>query len=286
VGGRSAFTLYLKREFASFQDNTMRRVHLLILVMILMVISGLAVSQSTSPGADATEEAIPEIAFAIEGEIDALPRKIVATLRERMAVVDAIADLPSTRRLLHAGRIARARRIRRHRLHSGRWLAVAYGITMELGTWRLELAANLDSLGNARYPRRWPSRATTKSWCSACILRRAPANPRPTSPILGAPAAARREAVHLPDGLEAVQMVDFANGFVLSPDDRFVAACLTPARAGRPHAEPESNPTTPEQDLLTVWNTCGRYRLRAPGYVQHAAAGGHRAAVVNPHTLT
>src|SRR5262249_30512058 len=68
---------------------------------------------------------------------------------------------------------------------------------------------------------------------------------------------ARKEAKSsLPNGLEAIQMVDYPNGFVLSPDDKIVAAL--PARLRVLDAftlKPEYEiPTTRyEQDPLTVW---------------------------------
>ncbi|HEX2622059.1 MAG TPA: hypothetical protein VHL11_18005, partial [Phototrophicaceae bacterium] len=133
---------------------------LLLSILIMALMSGLALSQSSTSGSNpettAEVEAKPGTAFKIEGEIGrALPRKMVYDpVQERMAVVDAYNRLLlinaldySTQAVLHESGeysdIAFS--------HDGHWLVVSYGITMEL--WDAEtgtLVANLDDLGRAR----------------------------------------------------------------------------------------------------------------------------------------
>src|SRR5258707_374442 len=121
----------------TFQDKIMtKRLVLLPVSLLLLILSGIVLSQDSSPSSPATPTPTPQIAFRIEGEIGrALPQKIIYDPQnERMAVVDAYNRLLllnaldySTLAVLHEqgeyGDIAFS--------HDGRWLAVAYGVTME-----------------------------------------------------------------------------------------------------------------------------------------------------------
>src|SRR5690349_552000 len=133
----------------------MRRLTVLVACLILAFATSLFVSSQDAPSNGGATVTLPP-AFRIEGEIGrALPRKMVYDVNnEHIAVVDAYGRLQlinaldfSTLYTLHEqgdyGDIAFS--------HDGRWLAVAYGITMELwDTTTGKLAAGLPDLGNAR----------------------------------------------------------------------------------------------------------------------------------------
>ena len=128
----------------------MRRTYLPATVLFFLLTASLVLSQ-TDPAqtANASVTPTPQIAFSIEGEIGrALPRKIVYDpIHEQMAVVDAYNRLLlinamdfSTRAVLHErgsyGDIAFSR--------DGRWLAVLYGLTVEL--WDTQTEQRVASL--------------------------------------------------------------------------------------------------------------------------------------------
>ncbi len=247
----------------------MRRLTVLVACLFVAFATSLFVSsQDTSPSGGTTTATLPP-AFRIEGEIGrALPRKMVYDQRnERIAVVDAYNRLLlinaldySTLYVLHEqgdyGDIAFS--------HDGRWLAVAYGITMELwDTNSGKLAAGLPDLGNARSifgPITFSSNAEVAifygSYPAPRELRQSE-NDSINYPWVWHLPAARREADStFPKKLEAVQMVDYANGFVLSPDDKLIAAL--PGRLRVLDAftlQPEYEIPTDryEQDPLTAW---------------------------------
>jgi WD40 repeat protein len=249
----------------------MRRLVLLTLSLLLVFFSGIVLSQDgdAEVAGTGTITPTPQIAFSIEGEIGrALPQKIVYDpQKERMAVVDAYNRLLlvnaldySTLAVLHErgqyGDIAFS--------HDGRWLAVAYGITMELwDTDTQTLVGNLPDLGNARRLLGPMAFSSNDEILIFYGVYPAPRELRVTEtdsityPWVWHLPAARGEAEStLPNGLEAIQMVDYPNGFVLSPDDKIVAAL--PARLRVMDAftlEPEYEiPTNRyEQDPLTVW---------------------------------
>jgi WD40 repeat protein len=239
----------------------MRRL-LLILALFVLLVSGLVLSQDAG-------SATPEKAFEIEGEIGrALPRKIVYDPQnEHMAVVDAYNRLLfinaldySTLAVLHEfgeyGDIAFS--------HDGRWLAVAYGVTMELwDTQTYTRVASLPNLGNVRRLLGPIAFSSNDEILIFYGIYPAPRELRVTEtddisyPWVWHLPAARDEAEStLPNGIEAVQMTDYPNGFVLSPDDKIVAAL--PSRLQVLDAftlQPQYEIPTDryEQDPLTVW---------------------------------
>ncbi len=255
----------------------MKRISILSALCILLFISGLVMSQvdDTIPDPESTEE--PQVAFEIVGEIGrALPRKIVYDPQhERMAVVDAYRRLLlvdatdySTLAVLHErgeyGDIAFS--------NDGRWLAVIYGVTMEL--WDTEtgtLAADLTSLGRAQQllgPLSFSRNDDVLVFYGIYPAPRAlrlTENDTITYPWVWHLPAARNEASStLPNGSEAVQMTDFANGFVLSPDDHIVAALPSRLRvldALTLESRYEIPTDRYEQDPLTVWKSLNDDRV-------------------------
>lgn len=250
----------------------MKRIHLLLSLLLLMFMTGLAFSQTADDAAiepTTTEE--PQVAFEIEGEIGrALPRKIVYDpQRQRIAVVDAYRRLLlvdaqdySTLAILHDrgeyGDVAFS--------NDGRWLAVTYGVTMEL--WDTEsqtLAASLPRLGTAKQiigPLAFSSNDDILIFYGIYPAPRAlriSENDTIVYPWVWHLPAARNEAPStLPNQVEALQMFDFANGFVLSPDDRIVAALpgrLRVLDAFTLESLYEIPTDRYEQDPLTVWTS-------------------------------
>ncbi len=251
----------------------MRQIHVLASLLFLLLITALALSMggvlaAAQPAATPT----PQIAFSIEGEIGrALPRKMVYDAAgEQMAVVDAYNRLLlinaldySTRAVLHErgsyGDITFS--------DDGRWLAVIYDLTVEVWdtTTQQRVAQIAQELGSAR-SLTGPLDFTTDNhvllfygiYPAPPALRRTE-NDTITYPWMWHVAAARGEAVTtFPDGATAVQMFDYANGFVLTPDDRIVAAL--PARLQVLDAytlEPQYEIATEryEQDPLSIWRS-------------------------------
>jgi WD40 repeat protein len=244
-----------------FRIIFMRRL-LLILALFVVLMSGLVLAQD---GGGTTSQK----AFEIEGEIGrALPRKIVYDPQyEHMAVVDAYNRLLfvnaldySTLAVLHEfgqyGDIAFS--------HDGRWLAVAYGVTMELwDTQTYSRAASLPNLGNVRQLLGPIAFSTNDEVLIFYGIYPAPRELRVTEtdsityPWVWHLPAARDEAEStLPNKVEAIQMVDYPNGFVLSPDDKIVAALPSRLRVMDAFTlQPEYEIPTAryEQDPLTVW---------------------------------
>ena len=240
----------------------MKRYFLLVLLFLLFT-SGLVLSQTEPP-------ALPET-FAIEGEIGrALPRKIIySPQREQMAVVDAYSRLLlinaldySTIATLHDsgeyGDIVFS--------HDGRWLAVAHGQVMELwDTETVTLVADLTDLGSVRRlvgPLAFSSNDDILVFYGiypAPRELRVTENDSITYPWVWHLPAARQEATSsLPGEVEALQMFDYANGFVLSPDDQFVAALPGRLRVLDTYtleAQYEIPTARYEQDALTSWTS-------------------------------
>ena len=248
----------------------MRRLYLLIACLLLVFTSSLFVFSQDAPstsGGTVTPTLPP--AFHIEGEIGrALPRKIVYDQKtERIAVVDAYNRLLlinaldySTIYILHEqgryGDVAFS--------HDGRWLAVAFNFTMELwDTNSGKLAASLPDLGNTKgliAPITFSSNDEMLIFFGiypAPRELRQSENDSITYPWVWHLTAARGEGDStFPKKLEAVQMVDYANGFVLSPDDKIIAALpgrLRVLDAFTLQPEYEIPTARYEQDPLTAW---------------------------------
>jgi WD40 repeat protein len=250
----------------------MKRIHLLLSLLILITITGLVFSQNTDDTPippETTEE--PQVAFEIVGEIGrALPRKIVYDpQRERMAVVDAYRRLLlinakdySTLAVLHDrgeyGDVAFS--------NDGRWLAVTFGTSMEL--WNTEtqtLAASLTNLGRVKQllgPLAFSSNDEILIFYGIYPAPRAlrvTENDTIVYPwVWHLPAARKEKPSTLPGEVEAVQMFDYANGFVLSPDDKIVAALPSRLRvldAFTLETEYEIATDRYEQDPLSVWTS-------------------------------
>ncbi len=248
----------------------MRRLYMLIACLLLVFTSSLFVFSQDVPSANGgTMTPTLPPAFHIEGEIGrALPRKIVYEQHtERIAVVDAYNRLLlinaldyTTIYIFHEqgsyGDVAFS--------HDGRWLAVAYNFTMELwDTNNGKLTASFTDLGNTKSimgPITFSSNDTMLIFFGIYPapreLRQAETDSI-TYPWVWNLTAARGEGTStFPKKLEAVQMVDYANGFVLSPDDKIIAAL--PGRLRILDAftlQPEYEIPTAryEQDPLTAW---------------------------------
>jgi len=248
----------------------MRRLYILIACLLLIFTSSLFVfSQDATPTSGGTVTPTLPPAFRIEGEIGrALPRKIVYDQHtERIAVVDAYNRLLlinaldySTLYVLHEqgdyGDVAFS--------HDGRWLAVAFNFTMELwDTNSGKLAASLTQLGNAKSIMGPITFSSNDAMLIFFGIYPAPRELRQqetdsiTYPWVWNLTAARGEGDStFPKKLEAVQMVDYANGFVLSPDDKIIAALpgrlrVMDAFTLQPEYEIPTNRY--EQDPLTAW---------------------------------
>ncbi len=251
----------------------MRRIHFLFALFFMLLTASLVLSQADSPdAAQGTLTPTPEVAFEIEGEIGrALPRKIIYdAAREQMAVVDAYNRLLiinaldyTTRTVLHErgeyGDIAFSA--------DGRWLAVIYDLTIEL--WDMEtdtltasLVRELNGAKEIIGPIDFSSDNTTLLfygiYAAPPALRRTE-NDTITYPWVWHIAAARGEAAStLTGGVNAIQMFDYPNGFVFTPDDNIVAAL--PARlqildALTLEKRYEISTDRYEQDPLIVWRS-------------------------------
>ncbi len=255
--------------------------------MFILLVFALALSQgggTASAQAEATPT--PQIAFRIEGEIGrALPRKIVYDpMHEQMALVDAYNRLLlinaldySTLAVLHErgsyGDIAFS--------DDGRWLAVIYELTVEL--WDTEthqrvaqLVQEIGSAKNLTGPMDFTSDGQVLlfygTYPAPPALRRSE-NDTITYPWVWNLPAARGEAESdFPNGAKAVQMFDYANGFVLTPDDRIVAALPARLQVLDAHTlEPQFEIPTAryEQDPLRIWRSLEDQRV----YVRPASGG-------------
>lgn len=247
----------------------MRRTYAFLLILTLIFTSGVVLSQSVPASPEATPEATPDVTFSIEAEIGrALPRKIIYDpQRERMAVADAYNRLLlvnaldySTITVLHErgqyGDIAFS--------HDGRWLAVAYNNTvMEL--WDTEtgtLAAALKNL-NAKQllgPITFSSRDEILVFYGLYpaprALRRTEDDTIVYPWVWHLPAARKEAPSTFPNGSEAVQMFDYAFGFVMGPDDKIVAALPARLRVLDAHTldvDYDIPTDRYEQDPLNVW---------------------------------
>ncbi len=251
----------------------MRRTYFLAFLFFLLFTASLVLGQGDPAGSSlATATATPEIAFVIEGEIGrALPRKIIYDqAREQMAVVDAYnrllvinAEDYTTRSVLHErgsyGDIAFS--------SDGRWLAVIYDLTIEL--WDMEtdqMVASLvrelngakEIIGPIDFSRDHTTLLFYAIYAAPPALRRTE-NDTITYPwVWHLPAARGEGASTLPNGVSAMQMFDYPNGFVFTPDDNIVAAL--PARLQVLNAltlqtQYEIPTQRYEQDPLTTWRS-------------------------------
>lgn len=254
----------------------MKRISLLLALCLSLLFAGGVLSQWSSPSiaqTDGTPTATHTPVFEIVGEIGrALPRKMVYDpQRERMAIVDAYSRLLlvnapdySTIAVLHErgqyGDLAFSR--------DGRWLAVTFGLTMEL--WDTEsatLAARLDNLGGVQQlfgPLAFSSDDQVLIFYGVYPAPRAlrlTENDTIVYPwVWHLPAAREDGESTLPGGVEAIQMFDYANGFVLSPDDTIIAALpgrLRVLNAFTLATEYEIPTDRYEQDPLIIWNSLG-----------------------------
>jgi WD40 repeat protein len=250
----------------------MRRIHLLASVFFMLLTVGFVLSMAGGLAAQSVTPTPEIIAFSIEGEIGrALPRKIVYDpTRERMAVVDAYSRLLligaldySTQAVLHErgsyGDIAFS--------DDGRWLAVIYDLTVELwDTETQQRVANLvNGIGSAHSLNGPLDFSSDNAMLVFYGVYPAPPALRRTEndtivyPWVWHLAAARGEATStFPDEAPAVQMFDYPNGFVLTPDDRIVAAL--PARlrvldAFSLQVLYEIPTARYEQDPLSIWRS-------------------------------
>lgn len=246
----------------------MRRTYAFLLLLVLIFTSGAALSQTVPVTPETTPEATPEIAFQIEAEIGrALPRKIVYDpQRERMAVADAYNRLLlvnaldySTIAVLHErgqyGDITFS--------HDGRWLAVAYNVTMEL--WDTDTGTRVATLDNLNAKQLIGPMAFSSQddilvfygiYPAPRALRRTETDTIVYPWVWHLPAARGEAPSSFPNGLKAVQMFDYAFGFVLSPDDKIVAALPARLRVMDAHSlkvEYEIPTDRYEQDPLNVW---------------------------------
>ncbi len=247
----------------------MQRLTVLVACLFVAFATSLFVASQDTATSVGTLTATLAPAFKIEGEIGrALPRKMVYDQHnEQIAVVDAYNRLLvinardySTLYTLHEqgsyGDIAFS--------HDGRWLAVAYGITMELwDTSNGQMVAGLPDLGNARSifgPITFSSNDEVVifygNYPAPRELRQSENDSINYPWVWHLPAARRESESTFPKKLEAIQMVDYANGFVLSPDDTIIAALpgrLRVLDAFTLTPEYEIPTDRYEQDPLTVW---------------------------------
>ena len=256
----------------------MRRFYVLLTLLLLVTTSGLVLSQQSS-AQSATPTPTPEIAFAIEGEIGrALPQKIVYDPTfERMAVIDAYNRLLfvnaldySTISVLHErgsyGDVAFS--------HDGRWLAVGYNFTMEL--WDTESVSLVASLTNIGGIRQWVGTIQFTpddqllifegAYLAPPALRMSEFDTVNYPWVWHLPAARREAESTLPGGIEAIQMFDYRNGFVVTPDNKIVAALPSRLRILDAHTLDtlfEIETGRFEQDPLQVWFSLGDQRLYA-----------------------
>lgn len=256
----------------------MRRLSALALALALLLASGHALSQT---GDNATPAATDEVqlppAFAVVGEIGrALPRAILyEPLHERMAVVDA-----HNRLLLVNALDYRTLAVLHERgeyqdfafSHDGRWLAVIVDMQVEIwDTESRQMVAQLGGLGNAKQLTGPLAFSSDDRVLLFYGIYPAPRQLRQketdsiTYPWMWHLGAARKEeSSTFPKGVQAVQMVDYPNGFFLSPDNKIVAAL--PGRLRILDAftlQPIFDIPTEryEQDPLQVWSSLRDNRL-------------------------
>ncbi len=251
----------------------MRPISSVAFLLLALLASGIILSMGgITTAAQPTATPTPQIAFRIEGEIGrALPRRIVYDPgHEQMAVVDAYHRLLlvnaldySTTAVLHErgsyGDIAFSK--------DGRWLAVIYDLTVEVWDTQTQqrvavLAQGIGSAHSLTGPLDFTSDDSVLVFYGIYpappALRRTE-NDTITYPWVWHVAAARGAAeTTFPNGAEAVQMFDYPNGFVLTPDDFIVAAL--PARLQVLDAftlQPQYDIPTAryEQDPLNIWRS-------------------------------
>jgi|GEM_PF-735299 WD40 repeat protein len=246
---------------------------LALLLVLTLGLSSLAQSQAQTPTpSDVSMTPTPTITFSVQTEIArSLPRKILYNAPlEQLAMVDAYNRLVLMDALTYQTQATLYERGEYGDLafsNDGRWLAVQVNNTVEL--WdaeRAERVARLDAeLGSVNYLL-GPMAFTPDDrvllfygvYPAPPALRRTE-NDTITYPWLWHLPAARGEAAStFPNGVNAIQMFDYANGFVLTPEDTIVAAL--PARLHILDAFTldvlYDIPTDRyEQDPLTVWTS-------------------------------
>ncbi len=247
----------------------MQRTHAFVLVLMLLFTSGVVLSQSVPAGTpEATAEPTPEVAFKIESEIGrALPRKIVYDpQRERMAVADAYNRLLLVNALDYATIAVLYERGEYNDIafsHDGRWLAVAYGDRMDV--WDTDTGRLSVSLGNLNAKRLiGPIQFSAQDeilifygiYPAPRALRQSETDTITYPWVWHLPAARQEAPSSFPNGVNAVQMFDYPFGFVLSPDDKVVAALPARLRVLDVYTlavEHEITTDRYEQDPLRVW---------------------------------
>lgn len=250
-----------------------REPFILALLLLTAILGGLMTltpgpaQAQTAPTATAT---LPP-AFKIVGEIGrALPRKFIYDPNfEQMAIVDAYSRL-----LLVDARTYQTLAVLHERgqyadiqfSHDGRYLAVLYGLTVELwDTQTRTVAATLVELGGIREL----LAPVTFSEDDGLLLffgsypapraLRVTENQRISYPWVWHLGAARGESAStLPGGIQAVQMFDYPNGFSFAPGGTVVAAL--PSRLQVLDADTlvpgiEIPTTRFEQDPLTLYTS-------------------------------
>lgn len=252
----------------------MRRQLLVIaLLMLVTVLGGMSLMAPAPAQAQTgpTPTATLPPAFRIVGEIGrALPRKFIYDPNfEQMAIVDAYSRLLlidartyATLEVLHE----RGQYADIQFSHDGRYLAVLYGLTVELwDTQTRSVAARLVELGGIRdllAPVTFSEDDELLLFFGSYPAPRAlrvTENQRITYPWVWHLGAARGETTStLPGGIQAVQMFDYPNGFSFAPGGTIVAALPSRLRVlDADTLEPGIEIPTArfEQDPLTLYNS-------------------------------
>jgi WD40 repeat protein len=262
----------------------MRRFYVLLVLLLLVTTSGLVLSQQSA--AQPTPTPTPQIAFQIAGEIGrALPQKMIYDpVFERMAVIDAYNRLLLVNALDYSTIAVLHERGSYGDLqfsHDGRWLAVGYNFTMELwDTQTATLAAALTEIGGIR---QWIGTIQFTpddeilifegAYLAPPALRMSEFDTVNYPWVWHLPAARGEAESTLPGGLLAVQMFDYRNGFVVSPDNKIVGALPSRLRVLEPHTLEtlfEIETGRFEQDPLEVWFSLSDQRLYAFPQDRHA----------------
>src|SRR5688572_13314009 len=205
-----------------------REPFILALFLLLAAVGGLSALSPAPAQAQTDPTAAPRssVAFQIVGEIGrALPKKFIYDPNfEQMAIVDAYNRLLLVDALDYSTRAVLYERGQYADIqfsHDGRWLAVLYDFTVELwDTQTQELAASLTELGSIQ--QLLPPITFSEDDELLIFFGSYPAprdlrvteNQRITYPWVWHLPAARGEAEStLPRGLQAIQMLDYPNGF-------------------------------------------------------------------------
>ena len=244
----------------------------LTLALIMLAVSSWGQAQSESTAFPASATAPASVAFAVQTEIArALPRKIVYNApHEQLAMVDAHTRLVLMNALDYQVQATLYEQGRFGDLafsHDGRWLAVQVDDAVELwDTGTFLRVARLDrALGTVR-ELRGPMAFTSDDsvllfyadYAAPLSLRRSE-NDFLTYPWLWHLPTARGESESsFRGGVEAIRMVDYPNGFVLTPQDTVVAALPARLQVLDPFTQEilyEIPTERYERDPLTVWSS-------------------------------